>query len=65
MKEILKYLKLIHSAMSDVSSKRFYGGIVVIVTLVMICIFRHGDLYYTFLGGCGLLGLGILDKLKK
>lgn len=65
MKKALSYIKLIHSAMSGVSSKRIYGGIIVLTALVMICIYRHDALLETLFAGCGLLGLGILDKKKK
>jgi hypothetical protein len=63
--KIIEYIKSIHSAMSDVSSKRIYGGIIVLTALVMICIYRHDVLYETLLAGCGLLGLGIFDRIKK
>lgn len=65
MKTFWKYLKEVHSKESEASAKRFYGAITIMVTLIMICIFRHDDLYNTFLAGCGLLGLGIIEKFKK
>lgn len=65
MKKLINFLKQVHSVSGEASAKRFYGGIVVLTALVLICIYRHDVLYETLLTGCGLLGLGILDKLNK
>ena len=65
MKKFINFIRDILSSNSEASSKRFFGGIIVMVALVMICIYRHDVLYETLLTGCGLLGLGILDKLNK
>jgi hypothetical protein len=47
------------------SSKRFFGGIVVIVTTIMICVFKQEYLRELLYTGAGLLGLGIFDKTKR
>ena len=46
------------------SSKRFFGGIILIAAAIVICIFKQEYIRELLYTGAGLLGLGILDKIS-
>lgn len=47
------------------SAKRFFGGIGYIASIVVICGWSHNDITTLLYVSAGLIGLGILDKLKN
>jgi hypothetical protein len=47
------------------SSKRVFGGLGMFACIVVICIFKQEFLRELLYVSAGLLGLGLLDKMKN
>ena len=58
----MNFLKNIFNSQSEVSSKRLFGGIGFISSIVFIGVFDHNLISTLLYVSAALLGLGILDK---
>ncbi len=65
MKELINFIKSALSKDSPESSKRLLGAIGYISGIIMIAIWSHDLIDDLLLTSATLLGLGILDRLKK
>ena len=71
MKEIWNYIKLIFSSSDEASCKRIMGVIILLTELVRVNFMTKVDssvesLHLTLIYcGAGLVGLGVLEHLKK
>jgi len=63
--KILSAIKEIHSYRNSLSSKRFYGAIGFLCSIVFIAIWQHELINELLFTSAALLGIGILDKTKK
>jgi hypothetical protein len=61
----MKFIKNILSKDQPESAKRFFGGLGFISATVVICGWSHNDITTLLYVSAGLLGLGLLDKLKN
>lgn len=64
-KSLFSELKEIHSSGSSLSSKRFYGAIGFLCSIVFIAVWQHNLINELLFTSAALLGLGILDKINK
>ena len=72
-----KWLRLVHSGKDEASSKRFYGGIIIILTLGILFLVVwgicptgtwgkiEGTVQYVFTVGASLIGLNTIIDLYK
>lgn len=77
MKKLLNFLMRIHSAAEDASAKRFYGGLIILTSLVVIYMVAWGitpvdvwkelsdTLEYVVVIAAGLLGAGAVVDIFK
>lgn len=66
IESIKSFFKELHSREGSISSKRFWGGVLIVNSIVLSYIhFNLQELISSFLlAGVGLLGAGIADHLK-
>ncbi len=65
MKQFVRFFRDIHTARSAVSSKRFYGGVGFVCSVVFVAIWQHelvDELLYT---SAGLIGFDTLRKIIR
>ena len=65
MQKLIKFLREILSKESDASSKRFFGAIGFLCSIVFIAIWNHDLISELLITSSALIGLGIFDKKTK
>jgi hypothetical protein len=63
--ELFKFIKASLTKGSPESSKRLFGAIGFISSIVFIAIWEHGMINELLYVSSALIGLGILDRFKK
>lgn len=65
MKKLIEFITNIFSSNSDVSSKRVFGALGFVCSIIFIGIWKRDMISELMLTSAALLGLGILDRFNK